>query len=207
MEKTDWEKYFGDVGLEPPLPANIEEILNEPCSFWLGKKVKETHILVLIPNRVNGEPFTLNYLGELVKDPMSGYATKYGYYSDYTKEAIGDKSYPSHWVLMTRDVVLDSRGKGYSNGCGMIANHSSKTGKFYELPYELDATAGILMHYVKTGDRLYSDTMRVFTYSRDVGKDGSPLAVGAFDLDGLCVTYSSDNSSGYVGVAGSRVLR
>ena len=66
--KAEWGKYFGDVGIEPPLPANIENILNEPCSFWPDKKVKETHLLVLIPNTVNEKPFTMNYLGELIPE-------------------------------------------------------------------------------------------------------------------------------------------
>ena len=65
--KAEWWKYFGYIGVEPPLPINIEEILNEPCSFWPGKKVKETHLLVLIPNTVNGKAFTMNYLGELIR--------------------------------------------------------------------------------------------------------------------------------------------
>ena len=60
LGKKEWEKYFGDIGIEPPLPSNIEDILNEPCSFWPDKKIKETHLLVLIPNTVNGKPFTID---------------------------------------------------------------------------------------------------------------------------------------------------
>ena len=112
--KADWGKYFGDIGLEPPLPKNIEKILNEPCSFWPDKTVKETHLLVLIPNTVNGKLFTMNYLEELIQKPKSGHSTKYRCYIDSAKEAVGDKSYPSHWILMTRDIIPDSRGNKYS---------------------------------------------------------------------------------------------
>jgi len=52
---ADWKKYFGDVGVEPPLPANIDAILNGPCPIWSGKKVKETHLLMLVPSTVNGK--------------------------------------------------------------------------------------------------------------------------------------------------------
>ncbi len=38
--KAEWAKYFGDVGVEPPLPADINAILSAPCPFWSGKKVK-----------------------------------------------------------------------------------------------------------------------------------------------------------------------
>ena len=185
--KDEWGKYFGDVVIEPPLPANIENILNEPCSFWPEKKVKETHLLVLIPNTVNGKPFTMNYLGELIQKPKSGHSTKYEYYSDYAKKAVGDKSYPSHWVLMTRDIIPGSRDKRCKECGNMIANHRKKTGIPYELPNLLEATASILMHYVKTGERLYRDDPWTYTYSQDVDKDNDPLGVGGFAAGGLFV--------------------
>ena len=188
--------------LEPPLPANIENILNEPCSFWPDKKVKETHLLVLIPNTVNGKPFTMNYLGELIHKPKSGHSTEYRYYSDYSKKAVGEKSYPSHWVLMTRDIIPGSRDKGSKECSDMIANHRKKTGIPYELPNLLEATASILMHYVKTGERLYTDDPWTYTFSQDVDKYNNPLGVGGFAAVGLFV--GSYDYYGRLGVAGCR---
>ena len=202
--KKEWERYFGDVGIEPPLPANIENILNEPCSFWPDKKVKETHLLVLIPNTVNGKPFTMNYLGELIQKPKSGHSTKYRIYSDYAKEAVGEKSYPSHWLLMTRDIIPGSIYKYIKECSDMIANHRKKTGISYELPNLLEATASILMHYVKTGERLlYSDDPWTYTFSQDVDKNNDPLGVGGFAAVGLFVRRSR-YVVGRLGVAGCR---
>jgi len=81
--KEKWAIYFGDVGVEPPLPPNIHEILQSPCPFFPGKKVGETHLLTLIPKTVNGKSLTLNSLGELVKSPKQGNKTKY---QEYWKE-------------------------------------------------------------------------------------------------------------------------
>src|SRR3981189_1843179 len=50
--KAMWAKYFGDSGIEPPLPSTIPEILNSRCPFWPDKKVRQTHLLVLIPETV-----------------------------------------------------------------------------------------------------------------------------------------------------------
>ena len=75
--KEKWEEYFGDVGVEPALPPNILEILSSPCPFWPGKKVEETHLLVLIPEKVNGKPLTLKTLGELVQHNLKGTSSKY----------------------------------------------------------------------------------------------------------------------------------
>ena len=135
--KADWEKYFGEIEDEPPFPKNIEAILNESCSFWPSKKIKETHLLVLIPNKVKGKPFTLNCLGKLVQKPKSGYATKYDCYTSEAREAIGSKSYPSHWVLITKDVIPGTKGQSYRKACKLVAKHSKKTGIPYELPHEL----------------------------------------------------------------------
>ena len=209
--KADLEKYFGDIGMEPPLPANIEEILNEPCSFWPNKKVKETHLLVLIPSTVNGKPFTLNYLEELIQKPKSGYATKYRFYVDNMREEPGEKSYPSHWVLMRRDVVPGSRGKNCPELCSLISSHSKNVGLPYEIPYALEATASILMHYVKTGEHLYTDDKlggrNTCTICKAMAWLMGPVVVGNFSSEGLFVNFCR-YGRGYPdgGVAGVRKL-
>ena len=195
--KKEWEKYFGDIGEEPPLPKNIEEILNASCSFWPSKKVKETHLLVLIPNTVNEKLFTINSLEELIQKPKYGYATKYDFYSSYVKESIGDRSYPSHWVLLTRDIIPNSRYKSYSHCFQLIADHRKKAGLPYELPNLLDATTSILMHYVRTGERLYSDSPCTYTFNQGVNEDGDFLIVGGFASGGLRIRNSI-----YFGLAG-----
>ena len=81
---------------------------------------------MLIPNTVKGKPFTMNSLGELIQKPKSGHSTKYEYYSDDAKEAVGEKSYPSHWLLMTRNIIPGSRGEECKECSDMIANHRKK---------------------------------------------------------------------------------
>ena len=63
-----WGKYFGvDIGAEPPLPRDMDKILESPCPFWRGKRVEETHLLVLIPGSIGDQLFTLRTFGELIK--------------------------------------------------------------------------------------------------------------------------------------------
>ena len=55
-----------------PLPDNIEGILNSKAPFKLEgeirrQRVRDNHLLVLIPARVDNAPYTLNKLGELTK--------------------------------------------------------------------------------------------------------------------------------------------
>ena len=74
--KEAWAKYFGDVGIEPPLPTDIVKILKAPCPYWPTKKVIETHLLVLIPETINRRPLTLTSLGELIKKPLQDSASQ-----------------------------------------------------------------------------------------------------------------------------------
>ncbi|MCB9093236.1 MAG: hypothetical protein H6620_11820, partial [Halobacteriovoraceae bacterium] len=204
--KAKWEKYFGDIGAEPPLPANIDEILNSPCPFWSGEKVRETHLLVLVPQTVNGKHFCLDSLSELIKSPKTGNKTQYRFYSDYVKKELGAKSAPSHWVLMTRNVIPDSRGKTYDNQKKLVQSYAEKTKIPYEMPLVLDATTAILMHYVETGKALYTDDKLgpQYTYTRcqkEVNNNQWPMAIGGFAAGGLAVRNDAGwNGSGVGGL-------
>ena len=189
---AEWATYFGDVGVEPPLPTNIEQILSSPCIFWPGQKVDDTHLLVLIPNTVNGRPFHLNSLAELIKKPRKGNKTQYRYYNENIQRELGEKSFAPHWVLMTRDVIPDSRNKTYKDQKALVQRNAQQSGISYELPTALEATTAILMEYVKTGNPLYTDNKlgEQWTYTRcieKVDKDQWPAAIGGFSSGGLRV--------------------
>ncbi len=180
--KSQWGTCFGDIGAEPPLPDNIGEILDRPCVFWPDKKVRETHMLVLIPNTVNGKPFNLNHLSELIREPKAGYKTQYLDYSDRSGEQVG-RSSSSHWVLMTRDVIPNSRSKDYEAIEALVQTHAQQSGIPYEIPTALEAATAILMEYVKTGERLYSE--KVTVCQRPVNKNQWIAAIGPFVSEGL----------------------
>jgi len=187
----DWNTYFGNIGAEPPLPSNIEQILNTQCTFWPDKKVKETHLLVLVPQTVDGKPFCLDTLGELIRSPKTGHKTQYRCYSDDVKKELGTQSVASHWVLMTRDVIPNSRNEGYEEQKSLVASHAKKRGVPYLLPKTLDAITAIVMHYVETGERLYPG--RPLTYTRcqeTVCKGKYPVVVGGFGAGGPALVGS-----------------
>ena len=205
--KSKWKRYFGDIGVEPPFPANIAEILNSPCLFWPNKRVRDTHLLVLIPNTVDGRPFHLNSLSELIKRPKTGHKTEYDYYSDYVKDELGTKSAPSHWALMTRDVIPGSRSKTYDDQKRLVASHAQRSGIPYALPLALDAATALLMHHVETGERLYSN--KPLTYTRcqeNVNQNQWSAAIGGFSSVGLDVYYDSYIVYDFSGVGGFRKL-
>jgi hypothetical protein len=200
--KAKWEKYFGSVGVEPPLPSNINAILNAPCTFWSDKKVRNSHFLVLIPEKVNGKPFTLNYLADLIQKPKSGHAAKYSYYHDDVKKELGEKSYHSHWALMTKDVVPKSRSIVYVDQCKLMSDHSKRTNLPYELPLALEAAVCILMEHVQTGKRLYRDDPLTYTRCQEKVCNNKSVLIGGFEAGGLDVCSNCYDDGCYDGVAG-----
>ena len=210
IDKSVWEHYFGSVGEEPALPDGIEAILNSPCPFWGERQVRDTHMLVLIPSHVGGKPLTLDSLGELIKSPQEGYGTKYRgyeYYAKYVRPAIGSQaSGSSYWVLMTKDVLPGSRDKRYADQCALVADHANRTGLPYKVPGDLEAAVVMLLHHVRSGERLYSLNPTTYTRCRDKATYGYPVVVGGFSSGGLGVVgndlYFDGNS--IHGVAGLR---
>jgi hypothetical protein len=189
-----WSQYFGDVGAEPLLPADIDEILNSRCPFcpfWPGKKVKDTHLLVLVPARLGGLPFTLDLLGELIKSPKGGgHGTQYRRYDSDVKRELGGRSPGApYWVLMTRDVLPDSRNKTYDAQKALVASHADRLRRPYEMPHALEAATAILMHHVRSGERLYADDPWTYTRCQEkVCNNNWPVVVGGFSPGGLFVS-------------------
>ena len=186
-----WKQYFGDVGSAPDLPSDIAAILDGPCPFWPDKQVKDTHLLMLVPATVDGKPLTLNLLGELIQRPEGGGSkTEYRYYSSDVERELGNQlSRGSYWVLMTRDVLPNSRNKTYENQKKLLAKHVHSKGLApYEVPHALEAVVAILLHYVRTGERLYADAPWTYTCCQEVVDNNKyPVVVGGFSSGGLIV--------------------
>jgi hypothetical protein len=192
----EWSQYFGEVDAAPPLPANIDEILSSPCPFWEGERVKDTHLLVLVPATVDGKRFTLDLLGELIKSPQGGGSkTKYRCYGSYVKRELGAQSPgSSYWVLMTRDVLPGSRDKTYDAQKALVAEHVSRLDLPYEVPDALSAATAILLHHARTGERLYTNDPGTYTRCQErVLRNKYPVVVGGFPSKGLDVSHNSSS--------------
>ncbi len=192
-----WNQCLGDVGEVPPLPEDIIQILNSPCPWLEGKKMFETHMLVLIPATVNGNPLTLNTIGVLVKTPKMGNKTEYQYIGEDLKIEHGSIAIEkSYWVLMTKDVLEGSRGKSRKNQLALAA---SQTG--YQAPTLREAIFSIFMRYVSKEERLFSKDPWTLTCCQEQSRDGRKSVVGAFAPAGLYVSYCYDD---FFGVAALR---
>ena len=206
--EADWERFGVDVGKAPPIPEKMAEILKAPCPFNPRKQVGDTHMLVLIPKTITlgGEekPFTLNLLQELIKNPaIENPATNLQIRHQAVKKELAETPIEnSYWILMTKDVIPDSRNKTYDVQKQLV---QEKGAEGYELPRAIEAAASILMHYFKTDEHLYVKDPWTFTRCQEtVTEDQWPVAIGGFSRGGLGVSIAHWHVLYFCGVAAVR---
>ena len=186
--EIEWGRQFGSVGEAPPLPDNIEEILDGPCPFFKAKKVFETHLLALIPAAINEEPLTLDNLEGLIAKPRRGNPTKYEYYESSTKKAHGSTAPDkTHWVLMTKDVIPGSRAKTYAQQKKLVTKYPP-----YRLPQVREAVICIAMEYIFSQRYIYGQDPWTYTRCQETVADW-PVVVGGFGSGGLGVYNDNDS--------------
>ncbi|MDN3509252.1 MAG: hypothetical protein P0S93_04480, partial [Candidatus Neptunochlamydia sp.] len=205
--KADWERFFGEVGDVPSIPEGMAETLKALCPFNPRKQVGDTHMLVLIPKTVNNKPFNLNLLHELIQTSKQEKArANFHLYSEKVKAELGEISPEnSYWVLMTKDVIPGSQNKTYDYEKKLVHTKGKGRGS-YKLPSAIEAAASILMHYFKTGERLYRENPGTYTRCQEtvtekVTQKQCPVIIGSFSPYGLNVIYSFGSNSTEEGVA------
>ncbi len=135
-------------------------------------------------------PLTLDSLNELVQHPKQGTATKYRHYNRIVQKEHGStRVEQSHWVLMTKDEIPDSRVKNYKEQKALVEKVSN-----YKLPPVLEAATVIFMHTYKTGGYIYTDGKLgpQYTYTcclEKVNNGEWSVWAGGLSAAGLSVIY------------------
>jgi hypothetical protein len=147
-----------DIGKDlNALPENILEILESTCPTDSSKKIKNTHMLVWMPQTIimdgKEQHLTLNILGQLIKKKYCSKSEKgYSYFNSQVEKEIGDKTLTKgQWVLMTKDAIEGSKNQDYYTQQKLVNDLAEKSGMSYELPTLLEATVCILAQYVSKG--------------------------------------------------------
>ena len=210
----EWAKCFGkDVVKDEKddkkeflsLFSSIIEDCKNFKSVFPEKKMKDSLMLVRLPKTLNGQ-LTLKSLGELAKRYFPNSDTGYKFIWPAIVNELGDKSIDkSRWVLMTKDVLPESRNTSYAEQQDIVANLAQKNLIGYEVPETLEAAACILAQYFgsNTRTRLFSDSpWTPSTRCKENVRDCQTV-VGGFALAGLCVNYYCHDGDS-IGVAALR---
>lgn len=196
-----WRSQGIDVGPVPPIPQAITpELLNLECPLHPGEKIKDTHILVLVPKTVNGEPYTALKLDELcAKRKGSGEKLIYDGYSgwkgqDWAKAPQAE----SEWVLIPKSdpdrgkVSSDKhfRGKDIAEQQKVHTDHYRE----YREVKTLELMTAALLYDLVNKERLLPNYLRCV----EPNASGGRVCVGCFNANGLEVfddvgAYDLDN--------------
>jgi len=213
-----WEEGFGvTVGTPPPLPEWLtRELLEEECQLHPGEQVKDTHVLVLMPKTVNGEPYSAVELDKLCAG-KKGSGDRLIYYEGWQSESWADTpQVESEWVLLPKlDPVPEKmkevypsdgesrhfRSKNISAQEDVHKNHYSKD--YREAKVVEVMTAALLNDVVNGGPRMLGGTTDLRCV--EPNSSGGRVLVGYFYADGLRVRVGYDGGGyGDVGCALAR---
>lgn len=192
--KKMWFDYFNqDIGEEPPLPSDIGSILTKRCPFNPEKTVSQTHVLVLVPATLGGEPLTLKKIGELMKGlGKQGYDTV-----SHVPEFEGHENTPceaSHWILMTKNILDESRNMSYADQLKFADLFPE-----YSIPNLAEAAVASFMEHLVTGLSLIEH--RHFARCRDNSTNGHQVGVGRRSPHGLILVSHLNRASHNMGIA------
>ena len=186
---AEWMKGFNvDVGAVPPIPNSITKaLLNSDCPIEPGKKIKETHILVLIPKSVDGEPYSALKLYELCSTKKgSGDKLINDGSSSWKGQSWGTtEQAASEWVLIPKGdpdpakVAPDKhfRSKDIAAQDVVLRDHY----KEYREVKTLEVMTMALLYDLTHKERLLPDWLRC----EEPNASGGRVCVGYFNADGL----------------------
>lgn len=195
-----WRTQGIDVGAVPIMPLPItESLIESECPLHPGRKIKDTHLLVLVPETVNGEPYTALKLHDLCA-VRKGSVEKlinqqYVWYTSWELRgwAVTPKV-KSEWMLIPKSdpdyetvpAAKQFRFKTIAEQEEVLVNHypEYREAKTIELMtavllYDLVNKEQVLPHYLRCLERNLS---------------GGRVCVGYFDADGLRI---ADSDNGY----------
>lgn len=201
FDDKDWNSLLGKVNKAPKLPHGIERILQRNCPFFPGKKIWQTHMLVYLPSHVNNKELSLNHLESLFSiSSNKKYNVKFNRFDEEIKIEIGDlPNKESQWVLMTEDVLPETRNKTCDERLEYI-----KKFKEWKISSTLSSSVCIFAKFVKCGVRLYCENppaQPTFLQCQDEINE-LPINIGGFSKFGLNITnyfYFPISSCGIAG--------
>jgi hypothetical protein len=206
--------------LIPSLPENICEIFEGACPAYRDPNIniKNTHMLSLIPEEFE----TLNHLENDILKPYgeANYPKDRNplrFESPVIQEGYAYAPFaPTHWVLMTKDVLPESLSKTWDEQVALVDALSRQALVNYEIPTLQECLVALITHKVATGEPLYSAGANwdplTFTHvkqaflERHLYVGGWRAEEGRFGPLGVRIYGITSGAPWHIGIAALRVL-
>ncbi|MEY4668950.1 MAG: hypothetical protein RL518_1649 [Pseudomonadota bacterium] len=212
----EWRSEDIDVGEVPPIPASItRNLLESECPFHPGEKIKDTHLLVLVPETVNGERFSPIAFDGLCSSRKGSGEKLIADDQNWNREwkmqwwaSIPQSQ--SEWILIPKSAADDSvvdpgRCFNHKNTNWQERIHEDFYPEYRQIKVVELMTAVLLNDLVNGGPRLLEQS---YLRCMELAPRGDPICVGSFDARGLTFNDSYDRRGHeIVGRAIARNLR
>ena len=178
----DWEKTYG-LKLEkvdPPITiSKLNKLLESDCPFVPGKKVRDTHFLIFMPNKdiKNDLPVNIRFLESLhpadQQPKFHRYTFDGAWYQDeyFARKQTGD----NNWLLVLKGIVPNSTDKNYVEQIYLLPAG-------YSPLKAIEMTAADLLAAKKTGKSI---TKSIYGRTVSQSSDGKWIFTGGLDQHGL----------------------
>jgi hypothetical protein len=195
---ADWTRHFGiemPESISLPIPAGqLQSILESPCPFIKGKKVKETHYLYRLPVDFNGEPLTIGKRQEMFPQGSQPKFYRYmnvdAWYKDYGFAKTDTARFS--WFLMFEGEIPGTESKNWDEQLALKPDN-------YDVPKLVECAPMHFLAYKNNDGQWINENM--WGRTCDVNSDGDHVYAGYFVGDGFYVfnDYDSDRNS-YLGL-------
>jgi hypothetical protein len=220
-----YKKIFGakDLGEIPPIPAHItKELLSQKCYLTQDGSAKyistiaETHRLVFIPAKIDGDPFTIMRLANLAESAGAalGRPTMFQNTSWYKNESFANTAKKKgEWLLVPMTDLPNSRSKTYdeqnaqlqnyrdASTLGLVATLIMNEYPDYRGASTLELVTTLIMNDLILQPRRENIGAYYNHYGRctDTSASGVRVCAGFFDARGLVVAGFGDFRYDYLG--------
>jgi hypothetical protein len=186
LGSEEWNGQGIEVGAYPPIPPCITStLLESDCPLHPGEKIKDTHLLVLVPQTVNGEPYTPLKLDELCKGSGERLIDR-DLSSWKSREWARTPQAQSEWVLLPKsdpDPKVSShkhfRSKNIAAQQKVHDTHYTE----YREAKSLEVMTMAVLHALTHKERLLTHYVRC----EESNASGGRVCVGVFTVSGLKV--------------------
>lgn len=198
FNKNSYENSFGWT-LDDPMvsfPQEMEAMLDSPCSIWSGKTVRQTHIRLYIPAKINGQDVTLDsFIKEIKEAYQQGRCVQGmgGYWDTSLGRAIHAKVKSSYWILVPKAILSGSRGLSYDDQLELMKEYSAKSGFLYQDPKAIEILIAIIAH-----NQIVQD-FKKFAYTGE--HIDYPLETRCHEIDNYGVRHLTIGRDNYSGVS------
>jgi hypothetical protein len=205
--KEKWAKHFGDIGEELPLPHSIHKILKNPCPFLKGFRIEDTHLLVLIPETLNGEPLSFDRLQQRMQQLKPDDSMGQFHSCEVGKTKAFGKS---HWVLMFKQLIPASRNQCYADLVKLLSTYN-KNQATYRFPRVAEAVTCIFAEYVNSGVKILFGSLNAggllsYTYCAEQSYKKHAVVGGVTSTTGLSIQFWPVDRNSFLGIAPVREI-